>query len=93
MTNEPVIAADGHTYELAAIAEWFEKQNMEVGAAKRQLAAGHNSKHAKAIVDRGIVSPVTRARTDNLALSANSAVRTMARNAAKTNRVIFGSLS
>ena len=44
MTNEPVIAADGNTYELAAIAEWFEKQqNMEVEATAcsgPQLVAG-----------------------------------------------------
>ena len=75
MTNEPVIAADGYTYELAAIAEWFEKQNQQVEAAKKQIAAGNKSKELQSIVDRGIVSPVTHATMDSLALAPNKTVQ------------------
>jgi len=95
MTKEPVLAADGHTYELAAIAEWFDKQDSEIKAAKRRIAAGSNSKRLRDIVDRGIVSPVTHERMESLALTSNKALRAMARDAAKANnkRVPFGSLS
>jgi len=86
MTSEPVIAADGHTYELAAIAEWFEQQHAQVESAKRQIATGSDSKQLRAIVERGIVSPVTYERMDNLALTSNKVVRSLARDAAKTKR-------
>jgi hypothetical protein len=91
MTNQPVIATDGFTYELVAIAEWFEKQNQEVEAAKELIAAGNKSKELQSIVDRGIFSPVTRAKMDSLSLAPNKTVQTMARDVAKAKkRTPFG---
>ena len=92
MTNEPVVAADGYTYELAAIAEWFEKQNQQVEAAKERIAAGNKSKELQSIVDRGIVSPVTHATMNSLALVPNKTVQTMARDAAQRGAVSGTSL-
>jgi hypothetical protein len=77
MTNQPVIAMDGFTYELVAIAEWFEKQNQELEAAKEMIAAGNKSKDLQSIVDWGMFLPVTHAKMDRLALAPNKTVQTM----------------
>ena len=79
LTNDPVIAADGHTYERTAIEEWFQKQQAEIVEAQVQLATGSNSEQAKAIVERGVLSPLTATKMPHLNLTPNHAVRTMAR--------------
>jgi hypothetical protein len=97
MTKDPVVAADGHTYEREAIADYFDKQSTLIGSTKRQLAAGVSSKKKKqlqAVVDCGIVSPVTHSPLENLSLAPNNAVSALARDvAAKSNkRVPFACL-
>jgi len=86
MTNDPVIAADGHTYERAAIEEWFEKQTTQVIEAKQQMATvGADSQRARGIIERGVLSPMTHSQMLHLNLTPNHAVRTMARDAAASS--------
>jgi hypothetical protein len=80
MTEDPVIAADGHSYERAAIEMWFQKQQAEILVAMRQLSMGSHSQHALAIVQRGVLSPLTHAKMAHLHLIPNHALRTMARD-------------
>lgn len=83
MVNDPVIAADGHTYERVAIETWFRKQRNEIMAAKQQMTTvGGDSQRAKAIVERGVLSPLTHSQMPHLVLTPNHALRTMARDAA-----------
>lgn len=80
MTNDPVIAADGHTYEHAAIDAWFRKQQMEIAAARQQISGGNDSQQARAIIDRGVLSPMTHSKMPHLNLTPNLNVRIMARD-------------
>ena len=81
MTNDPVIAADGHTYERGAIDTWFRKQSAEIVAARQQIASGYGSLQARAIIDRGVLSPMTHSKMAHLGLTSNHSMRTMARDA------------
>ena len=54
--REPVIAADGHTYERASIAAWLAKNNTSpnTGAALRhkELTPNHSTRgHAQRFID------------------------------------------
>lgn len=75
MTNDPVLAADGHTYERAFIEEWIRKQQAEVDATKQQLSQGNDSQKTRAIIDRGVLSPLAHMKLAYLALVPNHAVR------------------
>lgn len=87
MTNDPVIAADGHTYERSAIEAWYQRQNSEVIAAQQQMATvGSDSLRAREIIERGVLSPMTHARMEHLALTPNHAVRTMAKDSAASSK-------
>lgn len=79
MKDQPVTAADGYTYELSAIANYFERQNKKICAAKHKIEAGVSSEDLQAIVVRGILSPVTQEPLENLSLTPNEAVRHLAR--------------
>jgi hypothetical protein len=81
MTEDPVIAADGHSYERAAIEMWFQKQQAEIILAMRQLSTGSHSQQALAIVQRGVLSPLTDTKMAHLHLIPNHALRTLARDA------------
>jgi hypothetical protein len=86
MTDDPVIAADGHTYERSAIEAWFQKQTAEVAAAQQQMATvGSDSQRAREIIHRGVLSPMTHSRMEHLALTPNHAVRTMAKDSASSS--------
>lgn len=80
MTDDPVIAADGHTYERAAIEMWFQKQQAEISVAMRQLSMGSNSQQALAIVQRGVLSPLTHEKMAHLHLIPNHALRALAKD-------------
>ena len=82
MTQDPVIAADGYTYERHAIEAWFQKQQLQVATARGQIAAGLNSHQAHAIIERGVLSPMTHTKLPHLLVLPNTAVRTMARDVA-----------
>jgi hypothetical protein len=75
MVNDPVVAADGHTYERVAISEWIQKQQAELDAAR-----GNDSQQARAILERGVLSPMTHTKMPHLNLTENRSVRIMARD-------------
>lgn len=80
MVNDPVIAADGYTYERAAIDAWFRKQQKEMLTAKQQISGGNDSQQARAIIERGVLSPMTHSTIPNLNLTPNLNVRNLARD-------------
>ena len=82
MTDDPVLAADGYTYERSQIDAWFQKQKKEIEDAKNQIASGSDSQQARGIIERGVLSPLSHEMMPNLNLVPNNAVRTMARDAA-----------
>jgi len=84
MTEDPVVASDGFTYEHVAIDAWVRKQQAEVVAAKEQIARGNDSKQARAILDRGVLSPLTHLKLSHLKLTPNRNVRVMARDFASS---------
>jgi hypothetical protein len=83
MVNNPVIAADGHTYEHAAIDAWFRKQQGEIAAANQEISRGQDSQQARAVVERGVLSPLTHSKLPHLTLMPNHNVRNLARAFAK----------
>jgi hypothetical protein len=90
MTDDPVLAADGHTYERAQIAAWFRKQQKQIEDAKRAIVSGSDSQQARAIIERGVLSPLSHEKMTSLNLVPNNAVRTMAKDAsAASNQVRF----
>jgi len=80
MKDDPVIAADGHTYERNAIEAWYQMQQAELSVAVQELTRDPNSHRAKAILDRGVLSPVTHVKMNSLELIPNHAIRAMARD-------------
>lgn len=80
MVQDPVLAADGMTYERSAIQMWFERQRSEVEVAQRELMVDPTSQRARSIVERGVLSPVTHTKMPSLSLISNVALRTMARD-------------
>ena len=83
MVNNPVIAADGHTYEHAAIDAWFRKQQGEIAIANQEISRGNDSQQARAIVERGVLSPLTHSKLPHFTLTPNHNVRNLARAFAK----------
>jgi hypothetical protein len=86
MTNDPVIASDGFTYERAAIEAWFERQRISIEAAWEEIAAGSPSLQLHQIYERGVVSPMTTEKMPHLHLTPNHAVRNMARDIARPSK-------
>ena len=79
MTTDPVVAADGITYERASIEDWFEKSKAKISDARGKLMNNHQSESDQRVVDSGICSPVYGSKLDNLVLVSNTVVRNMAR--------------
>ena len=90
MTNDPVVAADGITYERASIDNWFQKSLAKVTRAQENLKRNPNSESDQRVVICGICSPVHGTRLVNLLLVSNIGIRNMAReyNRKKMTRVI-----
>ena len=74
--RDPVVAADGHTYERVAIQAWFQKQVSKIEATKQMF--GLHSPQAQAVMRRGVQSPITHLRLPHLFLTPNHAMRSMA---------------
>lgn len=89
MVQDPVLAADGMTYERSAIQMWFERQRSEVEAAQRGLMADPTSQRARSIVERGVLSPVSHIKMPSLSLIPNLALRTMARDVARASQSLY----
>lgn len=87
LMTDPVVAADGYTYERAAIVDWFERQQLQIQQAEERLRSQPSSDLDKAVVERGVLSPMTSAALPNLGLVENQALRSMARDAMAGRKV------
>lgn len=79
MLNDPVLAADGVTYERSAIERWFETHMADVILAEEELKRNPHSLSAQETVYKGIRSPVCGTEMPNLCLFPNTSIRNMAR--------------
>jgi len=79
MTEDPVVAADGITYERASIEDWFDKSMDKISEAREKLINNQQSESDQRVVDNGICSPVYGSKLESLALMPNTVVRNMAR--------------
>ena len=80
MTNDPVLAADGVTYERGAITNWFETKSTEIKKAEKSLKMNPFSDSDRRVVENGITSPALGTKMANLFLTQNINVRNMARD-------------
>ena len=83
MVDDPVIASDGHSYERTCIEAWYLRQRTEVERAIRIVRTNPENSSARAIVERGVLSPITHERVKDMNLLQNLAVRSMARDVAR----------
>lgn len=79
MTEDPVLAADGVTYEREAIERWFQIHMAEVIMAEEKLKMDPHLQREQEIVNNGIRSPVYAMEMPNLCLTANTSIKNMAR--------------
>ena len=79
MTNDPVVAADGITYERASMEDWFKKSKEKISEAREKLTNNQQSESDQRIVDRGICSPVYGSKLESLVLMPNTSLRNIAR--------------
>ena len=79
MTNDPVLAADGITYERAPIEDWFQKSMAKFHNAQENLKKNPFSEPDQRVAKAGICSPVHGTRMNSLALTPNLGVRNMCR--------------
>ena len=79
MTNDPVLAADGVTYERSAIENWFHNQMAQINVAQEQLRSNPLLRRERELVQRGVCSPLYGNPIPNLHLTPNTSVRNMAR--------------
>ena len=68
MTNEPVLAADGITYERASIEDWFKKSKAKISKAQDNLKQNPQSEADQRIVNNGVCSPILGMKMENLTL-------------------------
>ncbi len=80
MTEDPVLAADGVTYERRAITNWFESNIAKIKKAEEALKINPFSDSDRRVVENGITSPTLGTKMQNLVLTANINVRNMARD-------------
>jgi hypothetical protein len=55
-TDDPVLVANGQTYELAAIKVWFQKQYLEIRSATIELVANLKAWKLRLIIEQGVRS-------------------------------------
>ena len=79
MINDPVVAADGITYERASIEDWFEKSKTKISEAQENLKHNPHSVVDRRVIKNGICSPVYGIKMENLALVSITGTRNMAR--------------
>jgi len=79
MTNDPVVAADGITYERASIEDWFKKSKAKISEAEKNLKQNPHSEADQRIVNNGVCSPVYGTKMESLTLMPNTILRNMAR--------------
>jgi len=79
MSNDPVVAADGITYERSSIKDWFEKSKAKISEAEKNLKHNPQSEADQRVVNNGVCSPVYGSKMESLSLMPNTIVRNMAR--------------
>ncbi|KAL7480954.1 hypothetical protein ACHAW6_006632 [Cyclotella cf. meneghiniana] len=79
MTVDPVLAADGVTYERSAIENWFHQQVALLKMAQEQLKSNPHLLREQEIIKFGIRSPLYGTPMSDLFLTPNTSVRKMAR--------------
>ena len=79
MTKDPVVAADGITYERASIEDWFKKSEAKISDAQERMKENPRSKADQRVVNNGICSPVYGSKMNHLVLVPNTGTRNMAR--------------
>lgn len=79
MVDDPVLAADGVTYERSTIENWFHNQVAQLKMAEEQLRANPHLRREQELVQRGVCSPLYGTPMHNLNLTPNTSVRNMAR--------------
>jgi len=79
MTNDPVVAADGITYERESIEDWFQKSTAKYYEAQEKINQNSHNEVDQRIVSNGVCSPVHGKKMKNLTLVPNISMRNMAR--------------
>lgn len=79
MTVDPVLAADGVTYERSSIENWFRTNIANIQMAQENLKNGRASNGDQRLIENGIRSPAYGTMMKHLALTPNNNVRNMAR--------------
>jgi len=79
MVHDPVVAADGITYERASIEDWFQKSMAKYYEAQEKMNQNTQSEANQRVVNNGICSPVHGKKLKNLTLVPNISMRNMAR--------------
>jgi len=77
MTDDPVVASDGITYERASIEDWFKKSKAKISEAEENLKLNPQSETDKRIIDTGICSPLYKTKMRSLTLVPNASLRNM----------------
>jgi len=77
MTDDPVVASDGITYERASIEDWFKKSKAKISEAEENLKLNPHSEADQRIVDKGICSPLYKTKMRSLTLVPNASLRNM----------------
>ena len=68
MTNDPVVAADGITYERASIEDWFQKSKAKISEAQDRLLMNNpQSESDQRVINTGVCSPVHGTKMESLA--------------------------
>jgi len=79
MVHDPVVAADGITYERASIEDWFQKSMAKYYEAQEKMNQNSHNEADQRVVNNGVCSPVHGKKLKNLTLVPNISMRNMAR--------------
>jgi hypothetical protein len=77
--SDPVVAADGETYERAAIERWIADKKQAIKEAHSTLSGNRSNKAAKSIIEAGIRSPMGFGELAHFKLTPNRAMERLAR--------------
>ena len=77
MTEDPVVASDGITYERSSIEDWFKKSKAKISEAEENLRLNPHSEADQRVVDKGICSPLYKTKMRSLTLVPNASLRNM----------------
>lgn len=87
MTVDPVLAADGVTYERESIENWLQRNIANIQKAQDNLKWNPTSERDIGVVKNGIRSPAYGTMMSSLVLTPNTNVRNMARDYKEQNQL------